>query len=243
VREEHGSIRRYAHIGTGNYHSGTARIYEDLGVLTADPDICEEVASIFNTLTGSMPHADYRKMLVAPATMRARFVELVRREAEHARAGRPCGIRAKMNQLQDEAMIRELYEASRAGVPIQLLVRGLCCLRPGVPGQSETIRVYSVVGRFLEHSRVYRFENGGDPEFFIGSADWMRRNLDRRVETVVPILSDAVKAELEEILRVYERDNASAWDCRPTGEYVARRPAPGEEPWSAQEVFLQRARA
>ncbi len=146
-----------------------------------------------------------------------------------------------MNQLQDAEIIRELYVASQAGVPITLIVRGLCCLRPGVPGLSESIRLFSVVGRFLEHSRIYRFENGGRPEFFIGSADWMKRNLDRRVETITPVLDPKVQRELGEILDCYERDNASAWDGQPDGTYVRRLPAEGEERREAQEVFIRKA--
>jgi polyphosphate kinase len=238
VREEAGVVRRYAHVGTGNYHSGTARIYEDLGILTAEPEVCEDVAAIFNALTGSTPHGTYRRMLVAPVTMRQRFLDLIRREADHAREGRPTGICAKMNQLQDFEIIRELYEASRAGVPVSLIIRGLSCLRPGVPGQSETIRVFSVVGRFLEHSRIYRFENGGDPEFYVGSADWMKRNLDRRVETIVPVLDAEVRRQLDSILAAYELDNSTAWECRPSGEYVLRAPAEGEPVRAVQEIFL-----
>jgi len=241
VREEGGGIRRYAHIGTGNYHTGTARVYEDLGILTDHPGICDDVAKVFNALTGAVPHAEYRHLIVAPASMRERFTALARREAEHARAGRPSGIHAKMNQLQDPDMIRELYAASRAGVPITLNVRGLCCLQPGVPGLSETIRVFGVVGRFLEHSRIYRFTNGGEPELYIGSADWMKRNLDRRVETVTPVLDPSIRAELDGILEVYETDNASVWDCRPDGTYVRRRPAPGEERRAVQEILARRA--
>jgi polyphosphate kinase len=179
---------------------------------------------------------------VAPHDLRERFTALIRREAGHARAGRPCGIRAKMNQLQDPQMIRELYQASMAGVPIILNVRGLCCLRAGVPGLSPTIRVSSTLGRFLEHSRIYRFENGGAPEFFIGSADWMTRNLSRRMETVAPVCDPGIKAELETILRTYEQDNCSAWDMRPDGQYVRRRPAAGEARRGAQQVFIGRSR-
>jgi len=238
VREERGQIRRYAHIGTGNYHTGTARIYEDLGLLTCDQDICEDVASVFNALTGATTSNDYRKMFVAPMTMRDRFTALVRREAEHARAGRPCGIYAKMNQLQDQYMIAELYAASQAGVPITLNVRGLCCLRPGVPDLSPTIRLYSVVWRFLEHSRLYRFTNGEKPEYFIGSADWMARNLNKRVETITPIQDRRAQRQLDGIIAVYEADNASAWDGRPDGTYVRRRSAEGEPRRLAQEEFM-----
>ena len=243
VREEEEGIRRYAHVGTGNYHSGTTRVYEDLGVLTADPEICDDVAAVFNSLTGSMPFGECRRLLVAPATMRKRFTALIRRESEHARAGRPCGIRAKMNQLQDFEIIRELYEASQAGVPIELNVRGLCCLRPGVPGLSENIRVFGVVGRFLEHSRVFRFENGGEPEHLLGSADWMKRNLDGRVETILSVSDEDVKRQIDEILEVYVMDNASAWDCDADGVYRQRTPAEGEERCAAQETLIEMARS
>ncbi len=242
VRDEPTGVRRYAHVGTGNYHTGTARLYEDLGILTCEPRLCEDVAAVFNELTGATPYRDYSRMLVAPHAMRAQFVELIRREAEHAEAGRPAGIRGKMNQLHDPEIIRELYRAARRGVPIALGVRGLCCLRPGVPGLSENIRVYSIVGRFLEHSRIYHFVNGGDDAYYLGSADWMKRNLDRRFETVVPVDDPEAREELARILETYETDNASAWDCGPDGEYVLRRPASDEPRRAAQEVFIRRAR-
>ena len=239
--EEQGRIRHYAHVGTGNYHTGTAKVYEDVGILTSDPEVCRDIAAVFNALTGKTPHTGYSQMIVAPVAMRKRFNQLIRREAKHASAGRPCGIHAKMNQLQDAGIIRELYKAGQAGVPVTLNIRGLCCLRPGVPGLSENIRVFSVLGRFLEHSRIYRFVNGGDPEYFLGSADWMKRNLKKRVETVVPVRNPDLKQELEEILGVYESDNASAWDCRPDGTYVGRSPEPGQPARAAQEVFIERA--
>lgn len=241
VREERGTVRRYIHAGTGNYHTGTARVYEDLGILTCDPELCEDVAALFNELTGATPYDHYRKLVVAPKHMRARFVSMIRREIEHAKAGRPCGIRAKMNQLQDPDLIQELYNASRAGVPILLNVRGLNCLRPGVPGMSATIRVFSVVGRFLEHSRIYHFVNGGAHEYYIGSADWMKRNLDGRVETIVPVLNAEVQQQLASIWEVYEKDNSSAWDCQPDGHYIRRRVIAGQERISAHERFIQRA--
>ena len=241
VREEADCARRYAHVGTGNYHSGTARIYEDIGVLTCDPAICEDVASVFNTLTGTTSYDVHSTMLVAPISMRRRFTEMIRREAEHASQGRPSGIDAKMNQLQDPDIIRELYEASRAGVPIKLNIRGLCCLRPGVAGLSDNIRVFGVVGRFLEHSRVYRFTNAGQPEYYVGSADWMRRNLKNRVETVVQVVDPILQRQLDSILSVYDEDNCSAWDCGSQGDYVRRRPAQTEDRRAAQEVFIQMA--
>ena len=243
VREEGDEIRRYAHVGTGNYHTGTARVYEDLGLLTCHPEICEDVSKVFIELTGATGTHEYARMLVAPRFMRSRFVEMIRREAEHATAGRLSGIVAKMNQLQDPDLIRELYTANRAGVPITLLIRGLNCLRPGVPGLSENIRVISVVGRFLEHSRIYHFANGGDNEWYLGSSDWMKRNLDRRVETITPILDEAVQHELAAIIDTYERDNCSAWDARPDGTYVLREPRNGAPPLAAQDWLLRRADA
>jgi polyphosphate kinase len=174
--------------------------------------------------------------------MRSRFIELIRREAEHAADGKRSRIRAKMNQLQDAEIIRELYRASIAGVPISLNIRGLCCLRPGVSGLSENIRVFSVLGRFLEHGRIYGFENDGSPEYYIGSADWMKRNLDRRVETIAPLTEPTLIAEIEEILTVAENDNHSAWDLQPDGTYSRRRPKQGEEARPSQQVFIDTVR-
>jgi polyphosphate kinase len=241
VREEAGGIRRYVHVGTGNYHEGTARLYQDVGLLSADPQLVAHAAAVFNELTAGIPAPTPGELLVAPHDLRERFVALIRREAENARAGRPSGIRAKMNQLQDPQMIRELYQASLAGVPIALNVRGLCCLRAGVPGLSPTIQVYSTLGRFLEHSRIYRFENAGAPEFFIGSADLMTRNLSRRMETVAPVRDPIIKAELEDILHTYEQDNCTAWDMQPDGQYIRRHPAAGQTPQGAQQVFIERS--
>jgi polyphosphate kinase len=242
IREERGRLRNYVHVGTGNYHTGTARIYEDVGLLTCDPEISQDVAALFNQLTGALPLQGYGKLLVAPHSMRARFTELIRREAEHVRAGRPGRIRAKMNQLQDPEIVRELYKAGQAGVAIDLIVRGLSCLRPGVPGLSENIRVFSVVGRFLEHGRIYEFHNDGGLEYFLGSADWMKRNLDRRVETITPVTDPAIKAELGRILDIYEQDNVSRWDCLPDGTYQRRRPEEGEPRRGSQQVFAELAR-
>jgi polyphosphate kinase len=238
VREEATGIRRYIHVGTGNYHTGTARIYEDFGILTCDTELGANVAALFNELTGAIPSPGYGKLMVAPHNLRERFTELIQREIQHSRKGRPAGIRAKMNQLQDARIIAELYRAGQAGVPISLNVRGICCLRAGVSGLSENIRVFSTLGRFLEHGRIYRFENGGNPEFFRGSADWMRRNLDRRMETIMPVSDPQLKQELEETLQVYENDNCSAWDMQPNGKYVRRRPGKGEQGRAAQDVFI-----
>jgi polyphosphate kinase len=237
VREEAGGIKRYVHVGTGNYHTGTARLYGDLGIISCNRQLGEDVGRLFNELTGAIAPQAYDLLFVAPHNMRERFTALIRREADNCRAGKPAGIRAKLNQLQDRDIIRELYLASQAGVPISLNIRGLCSLRAGVPGLSETIRVFSILGRFLEHSRIYRFENGGEPIFLIGSADWMKRNLDRRMETITPVFNAEIKAELEEILSVYERDNTFSWDMQPDGRYVRRKPAEGEEPLAAQRHF------
>lgn len=237
VREESDGIKRYVHVGTGNYHTGTARLYGDLGILSCHRELGEDVSRLFNELTGAISPQEYHLLFVAPHNMRERFTALIRGEADNCRAGKPSGIRAKLNQLQDCDIIRELYLASQAGVPISLNVRGLCSLRAGVPGLSETIRVFSVIGRFLEHSRIYRFENGGEPIFLIGSADWMKRNLDRRMETMVPVCNTEIKAELEEILSTYEKDNTFSWDMLPDGRYERRKPAAGEEPLAAQRHF------
>jgi polyphosphate kinase len=243
VRDEEGGPRSYVHVGTGNYHTGTARIYEDLGILSADPALCRDVASLFNHLIGTVHIPSFEKLIVAPSAMRARFTQLIHREVDHVRAGREARIRAKMNQLQDPDIIRELYKAGQAGVPMMLNVRGVCCLRPGVPGLSENIRVVSTVGRILEHARVYEFLNGGDPEYFLGSADWMKRNLDRRVESIAPVEDSRLKKELSRILDVYEQDNHSCWDGGPDGGYTRRCPGPGERRVAPQEVFVEMARA
>jgi len=239
LRDEEEGIRRYVHIGTGNYHSGTARLYEDLGFLSCDPEICSDISDVFNELTSVVGIKNPRKLLVAPHTMRSGFKNLIQREREHAQQGRPAWICAKMNQLQDPSMIRELYRASMDGVKIDLIVRGLCSLRPGVKGLSENIRVLSVLGRFLEHGRIYRFENGGSPEYFLGSADWMKRNLDRRVEIVAPIESPELRAQLDGILDVYLEDNASAWEMQSDGSYLRRKPEKGETERAVQEVFIR----
>ncbi|MGD9730994.1 MAG: polyphosphate kinase 1 [Desulfamplus sp.] len=241
VREEEGAIKRYVHVGTGNYHTATARLYGDVGVISCHQQLGEDVSRLFNELTGAISAQEYKLLFVAPHNMREQFTALIRKEADNCKAGEPSGIRAKLNQLQDKDIIRELYLASQVGVPMSLNIRGLCSLRAGVPGLSETIRVYSIIGRFLEHSRIYRFENGGDPIFLIGSADWMKRNLDRRMETIVPILSQEIKAELEDILSIYERDNTFSWDMQPDGTYTRRTPTAGEEPLSAQSCFALRS--
>ena len=230
VRRESDGLRCYAHIGTGNYHSRTARLYEDLGLFTADPDLVADVVELFNSITGRVAAPSYRKLLVAPHHMKSHFLDLIDREIEHARAGRPARIIAKMNQLQDRTIIRKLYEASRAGVPIDLIVRGFCVLRPGVPGLSENIRVISVIGRFLEHSRVYHFADGSeDPlegRYYIGSADWMYRNLHNRIEAIAPVELRHHRERLWELLRVELEDRRQAWDMDCDGGFTLRSPDP-----------------
>ena len=229
VRREADGIRRYVHIGTGNYNSRTARLYTDFGILTCHPEIGADVSEVFNLLTGFSRQRDYRRLIVAPATLKDRFLELIHREADHARAGRPARILAKMNALQSPEVINALYEASNAGVEIDLIVRGICCLRPGVPGLSERVRVVSIIGRFLEHSRLYYFLNGGDEEYYIGSADWMPRNLERRVEVVVPIVDRALHHRLASLMRVYLSDGRQGWDLQPDGSYVQRTPLSADD--------------
>jgi polyphosphate kinase len=224
VRRESDGIRRYVHLGSGNYNSRTARLYTDIGLFTSSRSIAADVTDLFNSLTGYSRQRLYRKLLVAPANMRARVLDLIDREADHARAGRPARIIAKMNALVDPDIIEALYRASRAGVRIDLIVRGICCLRPGVPGVSDNIRVVSLVGRFLEHSRVSYFANGGVEEFYIGSADWMQRNFDRRVEAVAPVEDAALHVRLRSLLRTCLEDNRQAWDLSADGTWIQRTP-------------------
>ena len=224
VRREADGIRRYVHLGSGNYNSRTARLYSDIGLFTCSRSIAADVTDLFNSLTGYSRQRLYRKLLVAPANMRARLVDLIDREAEHAKAGRGGRIIAKMNALVDPDLIESLYRASRAGVEIDLIVRGICCLRPGMPGVSDRIRVVSIVGRFLEHSRLFNFGNAGAEEFYIGSADWMQRNFDRRVEAVAPVEDSTLHVRLRSLLRCSLEDNRLAWDLGADGSWTQRTP-------------------
>jgi polyphosphate kinase len=220
VRDEPDGVRRYCHVGTGNYNSKTARTYEDVGLLSADPDLGADLTQLFNYLTGYGRDVRYSRLLVSPHTTRSGLDKLIRREIKAAKAGEPASITLKMNSLVDEEMIGALYRASRAGVEIDLIVRGICCLVPGVPGLSDRIRVRSIVGRYLEHSRIYRFANGahhGQPTYLIGSADLMPRNLDRRVEALVPVERPDLQARLQEILDVDLADDVLAWELGPDG--------------------------
>jgi polyphosphate kinase len=234
VRREPEGLRCYVHIGTGNYNVQTARLYTDLSLLTCRPDLTEDVVELFNYLTGRSLKSASRKLLVAPIDMKQRFLELIQRESDERQQGRPGRIIAKMNSLEDRGICRALYRASQAGVEIDLIVRGFCCLKPGVPGLSDHIRVISVIGRFLEHSRIFYFRGGAedplDGQFFIGSADWMYRNLLARVEAVTPVESRPLREKCWEILDILLRDQRQAWDMQPDGTYVQRTPAPGAGP-------------
>jgi polyphosphate kinase len=235
VRREQGEIRRYAHIGTGNYNAGTARVYTDLGLLTADPAIGDDLGDLFNQLTGTSgpPGAALRRLLVAPEHLLPGLLARIARETEHARAGRPGRIRAKLNGIDDPEVIQALYAASQSGVEIDLVVRGLCTLRPGVPGRSERIRVRGLIGRFLEHARIYHFGNGGEDEYLIGSADWRSRNLRRRVEVAVPVLDPACRRQLDAVL-TRELADPSAWELDESGHYKQVESVPVGDPTTAQ---------
>jgi polyphosphate kinase len=241
-REDDGSIRRYCHLGTGNYNPTTARFYTDVGLLTARPELGEEVAETFNMITGYTRVPQMEHLLVAPFTLRDKLLALIRSEAEAAKAGKPAAIKAKLNNLADPQIITALYEASRAGVRVQLCVRSVCCLRPGVPGLSENITVKAIVDRFLEHSRVYYFENGGNPLVYLSSADWMVRNLDRRVEVAVPILEPELKKRVvDEVLGSALGDNVKARRVLPSGQSERIARAEGEAPLRSQQALLDLA--
>jgi len=236
VRREHDGIRRYLHLGTGNYNSATARLYTDLSLFTCDPDFGADATDLFNYLTGYSHKSDFRKLLVAPVTFRKEMARLIRREMAHGSRGRMI---LKMNALEDRAMIRLLYEASCAGVQIDLIVRGLCCLRPGIPGVSENITVQSIVGRFLEHSRIYFFENGGDNEIYVGSPDLMPRNLDRRVELLFPIDDNALMCRLRDsVLSKYLADNYKSRIGKADGAYDFK-PVTGPKSVDSQAWFIE----
>jgi polyphosphate kinase len=237
VRRESDGVRRYVHLGSGNYNSRTARQYTDVGLLTVSPSIGADISDLFNSLTGYSRQRVYRKLLVAPADLRGRFLDLLRREADHARAGRPAHLIAKMNALVDQQIIDALYSASQSGVRIDLLVRGISCLKPQVPGLSHNIRVVSIIGRFLEHSRIFYAANGGNPEYYIGSADWMPRNFDRRVEAFAPVEKTALHERLRALLDLYLADNRQAWELRPDGVWVQR--SPRSVPRASHELLLR----
>ncbi len=240
VRREGEHLRRYVHIGTGNYNPKTAALYTDIGLLTCRTDIGADATDLFNYLTGYAYQEHYRKFLVAPNTARKNLQTMVEREADLHTPEKPGRILCKMNAIVDPQLIKALYRASQKGVQVDLIIRGMCCLRPGVPGLSDNIRVISIIGRFLEHSRVFCFNNGGNTEIYFGSADWMTRNLDRRVEVIAPLedphLRETVLQDLQDLLR----DNCQAWDLGPDGAYTRRSPAPGSTEFNAQVELLKR---
>ncbi|MUL36327.1 polyphosphate kinase 1 [Gloeocapsopsis dulcis] len=241
VRREGDRIHRYVHIGTGNYNPKTARLYTDLGLFSCREDLGADLTDLFNYLTGYSRQRSYRQLLVAPVNMRDRVLALIRREVEHCHNGLTGRIVAKMNSLVDPQIIATLYEASQAGVQIDLIIRGICCLCPGLKDISENIRVISIVGRFLEHSRIFYFHNNGQEEIFIGSADWMPRNLDRRVEAITPIHDPKIAKDLQEILGVMLADNRQAWDLQPDGTYIQRQPTEDSPEASSQNILMQMA--
>jgi polyphosphate kinase len=246
VRQDPDGIRCYAHIGTGNYNVQTAKLYTDLGLFTCNPAITEDLVELFHYLTGRSLKSEYRKLLVAPVNMRKRFLEMIERETELAKRGEPARIVAKMNSLADDKIADALNAASQAGVEIDLIIRGICTLRPGVPGMSERIRVMSVIGRFLEHSRIFYFQNGAkDPlegEFYIGSADWMYRNLEGRVEAVVAIEDPVLREKLWAILMIMLKDRRQGWDMQPDGSYVQRTPDDPEKQFGTHQTLMDTAR-
>ncbi|MCG8508045.1 MAG: polyphosphate kinase 1, partial [Rhodospirillales bacterium] len=242
VRRDFDGLRRYAHVGTGNYHAGTARLYSDLGLLTSDPDIGHDLTELFNYLTtGCKPSRNYRKILTAPKAMKKALLEKIDREIALQSAGTPGHIRLKTNALEDADIVEHLYRASQAGVKVDLIVRDTCRLLPGIKGLSENIRVVGIVGRFLEHTRIYNFMNGGQPEYYIGSADLMRRNLKSRVEIIAPVEDPAQQRELDTMLSAQLDDQRSVWDMRPDGSYVQRRPEARQKAMGCQQVLVTAA--
>jgi polyphosphate kinase len=238
VRREPEGIRRYCHLGTGNYHPRTARAYTDYGLFTCDRDIGQDVHEIFLQLTSLTQTPKLGRLLQSPFTLHTGMIERLEREADHARAGRPARVICKMNALVDAQTIEALYRASGAGVKVDLIVRGICALRPGLPGVSENITVRSVIGRFLEHSRVFYFENGGEAELYCASADWMERNFFRRVEVGFPVVREALRERIVRDLKLYLADNTQAWTLRPDGSYVRSEPGTAE-PVCAQKQLLE----
>lgn len=242
VRQEGDRLVRYMHIGTGNYNPKTARFYSDLGIFSTRDKLGADLTDLFNYLTGYSRQSEYRKLLVAPVNMRDKFLQLIQKEIDHQKQGYPSYIIAKMNSLVDPEIINALYEASQVGVNIDLIIRGICCIRPRVKGLSDRIRVISVIGRFLEHSRIFYFSNGGKEKVYIGSADWMPRNLDARVEVITPVEEVSLVKELKQILEIVLADNRQAWDLQSDGTYVQRVPKDGEPEMSSQKHFMSQGR-
>jgi polyphosphate kinase len=238
VRQESSGLVRYCHVGTGNYNPKTARLYEDMGLLTCDPAVGDDLSRLFNQLSGYAPKTAYRRLLVAPRSLRSGLIDRIEREIANAQAGLPAGIRFKLNSIVDEAVIDALYRASQAGVPVDVVVRGICAIRPGVPGLSDNVRVRSILGRFLEHSRIFWFAGGGDPVVYIGSADMMHRNLDRRVEALLRIKNPAHLAELAELLELAMDPGTSSWHLGPDGTWTRHSTGPDGEPLRDLQAYL-----
>ncbi|GAA2618606.1 RNA degradosome polyphosphate kinase [Streptomyces vastus] len=243
VRQEGETLARYSHVGTGNYHPKTARLYEDIGLLTADAQVGADLSDLFNRLSGYSRRETYRRLLVAPKSLRDGLIARINKEAQHHRAGRPAYVRIKVNSMVDEAVIDALYRASQAGVPVDVWVRGICAVRPGVPDLSENIRVRSVLGRFLEHSRIFAFGNGGEPEVWFGSADMMHRNLDRRIEALVRVKDPAHRASLSRLLETGMSDKTSSWHLGPDGEWTRHAAdGDGQQLRNVQEMLIDARR-
>jgi len=241
VRKDYNGLRRYAHIGTGNYHSGTARLYCDIGMLTNDDDITRDLSELFNYLTGYSPPPRYRKILTSPFTLKQALLDKIEREIKKHSPATPGLIQFKMNALEDTDITRALYRASLSGIKVDLIVRDTCRLRPGIPGLSESTRVISVIGRFLEHARIYYFRNQGNEEYFIGSADLMKRNLESRVEVVAPVEDSRLRQELRLIIDVQLSSKRNAWEMQSDGSYNERRDDTGKRSLDSQETFIELA--
>ncbi|MFC5694338.1 polyphosphate kinase 1 [Pseudomonas sp. GCM10022186] len=240
LRRENGELRRYAHLGTGNYHAGNARLYTDYSMLTADDALCEDLHKLFNQLIGMGKTLRMKKLLHAPFTLKKTLLDMIARETQHASEGKPAHIMVKVNALTDPKVIRALYKASQNGVRIDLVVRGMCCLRPGIPGVSHNIQVRSIIGRFLEHSRIYYFLNGGDEKMYLSSADWMERNLDMRVETCFPVEGKKLLTRVKKELEAYISDNTQSWVLQPDGRYLRNSPSGNQNSRNAQATLLEK---
>jgi polyphosphate kinase len=241
VRKDYNGLRRYVHIGTGNYHAGTAHLYCDLGMLTCDEAIAQDLTELFNYLTGYSPPPRYRKILTSPYTLKKALIQKIDREIKNHSAKTPGLIQFKMNALEDADITRALYRASRAGVKVDLIVRDTCRLRPGLPGLTENTQVIGVIGRFLEHARIYYFQNNGDEEYFIGSADLMKRNLESRVEVVTPVEDAKLRQELRLIIDVQLSSRKHVWEMQADGSYIERKDVGGKPSRSSQETFIELA--
>jgi polyphosphate kinase len=240
LRRENGEIIRYAHLGTGNYHAGNAKLYTDYSLLTSDQALCEDVSKLFSQLIGMGKTLRMKKLLHAPFTLKKGILDMIARETQHASEGRPAHIMFKVNSVTDPKIIRALYKASQCGVKIDMVVRGMCCLRPGVPGVSHNIHVRSIIGRFLEHSRIYYFYNGGEEQLYLSSADLMERNLDKRVETCFPIEGKRLLMRVKKELEAYLSDNTHSWVLQPDGRYVRSSPSGNQHARNAQIMLLDK---